>query len=76
MQRFSLNFLLLNFQSHNLFNDFDNNILINLFVFKKEINEFAALINESPELIMNRYHLILRQIRLIYIEKVKNKICS
>lgn len=65
---------LLNFQMHKLFNDLDNSILTNLIVYKKEIKDLSSLLHCSIDFILNRYHLILRQIRLIYLEKIKAEV--
>lgn len=65
---------LLNFQIHKLFNDLDNSILTNLIVYKKDIKVLSSLLHCSADYILIRYHLILRQIRLIYLEKIKNEV--
>ncbi len=65
---------LLNFQAHKIFNDLDNQILIEVLVFKKDIKDLSLILRYDVGYILRRLHLILRQIRLMFLDSVKNEL--
>lgn len=65
---------LLNFQIHKLFNELDNQILVEVIIFKKDIKDLVLILHYDADFILKRLHLILRQIRLIFLETIKNEL--
>ena len=62
---------LFNFDAHKIFNDVDIKILIGLVILKYDVKDLSLLIRFSPEYIMNRYRLILRHIRSVYLNIIR-----
>lgn len=61
---------LFNFDLYKLFNDIDNKIIISMIVFDYEIKDIITLINFDEDYILEHYKNIIKQIRVVFFDKI------
>ena len=61
---------LFNFDLYKLFNDIDNKIIISMIVFDYEIKDIVTLINFDEDYILEHYKNIIKQIRVVFFDKI------
>ncbi len=65
---------LLNFQAHKIFNDLDNQILVEVLVFKKEIKDLALILRYDCDYLLKRLHIMIKHIRRVFLDDLKNEL--
>lgn len=62
---------LLNFNAYKIFNDVDNQILIGILIFKKDIKDLMILLNNNEKYILERYKSVLQYIHMVFNNNIK-----
>lgn len=62
---------LFNFDVFRIFNEVDNQIMISLLIFNYEIKDLVTLIHFDEDYIRQRYKMVLKQIKMLFFDKIK-----
>ena len=61
----------LNFNIYKIFNEIDNQIIIDILIFRKDMQDLIVLLNFDEEYIVDRYKSILKYTKTMFTEVVK-----